>query len=126
MFDDANDSGSESLPLLPDEPADFLPSPPPATTTTHILSTEPRETLTLRLVGHNPLWGHHLWNAGRVISGYLERNAQRLVRGKTVLELGAGAGLPSLTCALRGARKVVPALLFFFLSLLFITPELKE
>ncbi len=38
---------------------------------------------------------------------YLEENAEELVKDKDVLELGAGAGLPSLVCALRGARKVV-------------------
>ncbi|KAA8912004.1 putative methyltransferase-domain-containing protein [Sphaerosporella brunnea] len=105
MFDDSD--SEEPLPLLPDEPEDFLPPPPPATTITHALTTVPYETLTLRLVGHNPLWGHHLWNAGLVISKYLETNAARLVQGKRVLELGAGAGLPSLTCALRGAAEVV-------------------
>ena len=30
-----------------------------------------------------------------------------MVKGKTVLELGAGAGLPSLVCALNGAKRVV-------------------
>lgn len=30
-----------------------------------------------------------------------------MIRGKDVLELGAGAGLPSLTCAIEGARTVV-------------------
>jgi len=105
MFDDS-DSDFEPTPLLPDEPADFLPPPPPSTKTTHTLTTAPHETLTLRLVGHNPLWGHHLWNAGRVTSEYLETHAARLVSGRTVLELGAGAGLPALTCALRGATKV--------------------
>jgi EEF1A N-terminal glycine/lysine methyltransferase len=30
-----------------------------------------------------------------------------LVKGKDVLELGAGAGLPSLVCVVRGARQVV-------------------
>jgi nicotinamide N-methyltransferase len=29
------------------------------------------------------------------------------VQGKTILELGAGGGLPSLVCALSGAAKVV-------------------
>lgn len=48
-----------------------------------------------------------LWNAGRVVSQYLEEVAQTVVKDKCVLELGAGAGLPSIICALRGARKVV-------------------
>lgn len=51
--------------------------------------------------------GHYLWNAGKIISAHLERHAEQLVRGKTVLELGAGAGLPSLTAALNGASAVV-------------------
>lgn len=51
--------------------------------------------------------GHMLWNAGKIAASYLEENATDLVHGKTVLELGAGAGLPSLVCALKGARKVV-------------------
>jgi nicotinamide N-methyltransferase len=42
-----------------------------------------------------------------VISTYLEEHADKLVKGKTVLELGAGAGLPSLVCALNGAYQVV-------------------
>ena len=50
--------------------------------------------------------GHLLWNAGRVVSEYLEDDAARLIEGKDVLELGAGAGLPSLICAGRGARTV--------------------
>jgi EEF1A N-terminal glycine/lysine methyltransferase len=41
------------------------------------------------------------------VTSYLEDNADRLVRGKSILELGAGAGLPSLACATLGAKDVV-------------------
>lgn len=51
--------------------------------------------------------GHYLWNAGKVISNYIEDHAEQLVKGKTVLELGAGAGLPSITASLHGATTVV-------------------
>lgn len=37
----------------------------------------------------------------------MEERADELVKGKTVLELGAGAGLPSLVCALNGASQTV-------------------
>jgi nicotinamide N-methyltransferase len=87
-----------------DEPQDFYPPSPKPTTENHTLLSGRK--LSLRLVGHNPLWGHHLWNAGRVISTYLESQAS-LIKGKTVLELGAGAGLPSLVCAILGAKTVV-------------------
>ncbi len=48
-----------------------------------------------------------LWNAGRVVSDYLQEQAQDLARGRDVLELGAGAGLPGLVCAIGGAKKVL-------------------
>lgn len=86
------------------DPDDFYPPSPKPTTETHTLQSG--QPLTVRLVGHNPLWGHHLWNAGRIISTYFETHPA-LVAGKTVLELGAGAGLPSLISARLGARKVV-------------------
>jgi nicotinamide N-methyltransferase len=94
----------DELSDLFNEPQDFYPPSPKPTTEKHNLLSG-RE-LSLRLVGHNPLWGHHLWNAGRVISTYLESQAS-LIKGKTVLELGAGAGLPSLVCAILGAKTVV-------------------
>lgn len=97
------DIESETLDLFAD-PADFYPPPPTPTTETHTLRSG--QTLSLRLVGHNPLWGHHLWNAGRLVSTYLEDHAV-LIGGRTVLELGAGAGLPSLVCGVLGAKKVV-------------------
>lgn len=48
-----------------------------------------------------------LWNAGRVSAEYLERNADRLVTNKNVLEIGAAAGVPSIIAAIKGARAVV-------------------
>ncbi|KAK2626108.1 hypothetical protein QTJ16_004370 [Diplocarpon rosae] len=98
--DDVDTSGLD----LFAEPADYYPPTPTPTTETHTLLSG--RTLTVSLVGHNPLWGHHLWNAGRLISTYLESNPS-LITSKTVLELGAGAGLPSLVCAVLGARKIV-------------------
>lgn len=53
------------------------------------------------------LQGHLLWQAGRVLATYLTTHRQRLVQARSVLELGAGAGLPSLVCALNGAATVV-------------------
>ena len=41
-----------------------------------------------------------------MVSEYLQQHAERLVRGKDVLELGAGAGLPSIVCAILGAKEV--------------------
>ncbi|PVH87181.1 hypothetical protein DL98DRAFT_405781 [Cadophora sp. DSE1049] len=101
--DDSLSDDSGGLDLFT-EPADYYPPSPTPTTETHTLLSG--RVLTVNLVGHNPLWGHHLWNAGRLISTYLEKNPS-LVKDKTVLELGAGAGLPSLVCAVLGARKVV-------------------
>lgn len=51
--------------------------------------------------------GHHLWQASLLISEYLEENAPSLIKDKSVLELGAAAGLPSILCSLHGAKRVV-------------------
>jgi nicotinamide N-methyltransferase len=53
------------------------------------------------------LEGDLLWNAGRTSAEYLEQRAAELVEGKDILEIGAAAGVPSIVCALRGARTVV-------------------
>ncbi|EKF30358.1 RAB GDP dissociation inhibitor alpha, putative [Trypanosoma cruzi marinkellei] len=52
------------------------------------------------------LWGHRLWNAAKYM---VKRMDSRMidVRGKTVLELGAGLGVPSLAAFRNGARCVV-------------------
>ena len=48
-----------------------------------------------------------MWQAAVVISQYLEQQSAAYLTGKTVLELGAGAGLPSLLAALQGAKLAV-------------------
>lgn len=65
------------------------------------------EVLTLRLVGQSPLWGHLLWSASKIIANYLDENAESIVTGRNVLELGAAGALPSLICALNHAKTVV-------------------
>ncbi|KAI4202667.1 MAG: hypothetical protein LQ346_001929 [Caloplaca aetnensis] len=78
------------------EPSDYYPPPKPATYESRTLQSG--ETLRLRLVGHSPLW---------VLTDYLYEHREELVRGKSVLELGAGAGLPSIAAAIWGAKNVV-------------------
>ncbi|OMP87889.1 putative nicotinamide N-methyltransferase [Diplodia seriata] len=111
----SSDDEAGGLDLFQEPEGYFQPEKPP-TYATHKL--ESGEELKVRLVGFNPLWGHHIWNAARTISRFLETlpaaagsaQAQQTVRNRTVLELGAGAGLPSLVCALPaggGASRVV-------------------
>ncbi|KAI2610352.1 uncharacterized protein GGS25DRAFT_257219 [Hypoxylon fragiforme] len=86
------------------EPADYYPPSPPPTSQVYTLQSG--KTITLHLVGHSPLEAHHLWNGSRIISQYFETHPSE-VQGRTVLELGAGAGLPSIVCAILGAQKTV-------------------
>jgi len=65
-----------------------------------------QEKLSICLAGKHPLWGHHLWNGARWLSDHLELNPS-LVLGKSVLELGAGAALPSLLAVMNGADRAV-------------------
>ncbi|KAI9715365.1 MAG: hypothetical protein M1812_006010 [Candelaria pacifica] len=101
---EADDEGLLNDDIFKD-PENYYEADKPATSAEHTLLSG--EVLNLHLVGHNPLWGHLLWNAGRVISEYIEEHVDDLAKGKNILEFGAGAGLPSLVCALRGARRVV-------------------
>ncbi|KAH8666361.1 hypothetical protein BX600DRAFT_271150 [Xylariales sp. PMI_506] len=86
-----------------EEPADFAPPKPP-TLQKHELSTG--ESVNIHLVGYNLREGHYLWNGARYISKYFEDHVSE-VKDKTVFELGAGGGLPSIVCAILGARKTV-------------------
>ncbi len=61
--------------------------------------------LQIRLIGHHSLWAHCLWNASVVLSRFIDQG-QVAVRGRSVLELGAGAAVPSIVAALNGATHV--------------------
>jgi len=47
-----------------------------------------------------------VWNAGVCLAHYIDSHKD-LVEDKYVLELGAGAGLPSFSCILNGVKHVV-------------------
>ncbi|CAH0016385.1 unnamed protein product, partial [Clonostachys rhizophaga] len=64
------------------------------------------KAITLHLVGHSPTEAHTLWNGAKIISDYFEKDPSR-IKGKTMLELGAASGLPSLVAAILGAKKAV-------------------
>ncbi|KAK0617124.1 hypothetical protein B0T14DRAFT_258636 [Immersiella caudata] len=87
-----------------DDPEDYYPPSPPPTTQQYTTTTG--IPIALHLVGHSPLEAHHLWNGSRVVASHFESHPD-LVKDRTVLELGAGAGLPSLVAGALGARKVV-------------------
>ena len=64
------------------------------------------ETLRLCLIEkHHSLWGEFIYNAARVISDLID-GGRIDVEGKSAIELGAGAGLPSVICALNGSSSV--------------------
>lgn len=92
-----------------EEPEDYTPPPPQP----HFASYKRKKSevapseISVRLVGQSPLWGHMLWNAGIYTADYLDKHAEELVRGKSVLELGAAAGLPSIICLLNECRRLV-------------------
>lgn len=68
-------------------------------------------SIPLRMVSRHVLWGDHLWNGALWTAKYIldHPDIVRYSEGKSrrVLELGAGAGLPSLICALLGASVIV-------------------
>ena len=67
-----------------------------------------KEELSLALVKrHHSLWGEFIYNAARVVADYIDTGRIKIDKGCSVLELGAGAGLPGVICALNGAGVVV-------------------
>lgn len=106
------------------EPAGFRPSTPPPqvlrvsyddfdgsnnamTSSSSSSEKQSSDDLIIHMVGNHPLWGHHVWNASLNIAHYLKTHAASLIKGRSVLELGAAAGIPSLVCAREGAKTVV-------------------
>ncbi|KAI1842038.1 hypothetical protein JX266_011793 [Neoarthrinium moseri] len=85
------------------EPADFAPPKPP-TLQKHLLKSG--DEVPIHLVGYNLREGHYLWNGARWISTWFEENLSE-IKDRTVFELGAGGGLPSIVAAILGAKKVV-------------------
>jgi EEF1A N-terminal glycine/lysine methyltransferase len=55
---------------------------------------------------HHSLWGHKIWNAAKYLSKKMEKN-DIPVAGLSVLELGAGLGVPSAVAHQLGARVTV-------------------
>ncbi|KAJ6251601.1 protein n-terminal and lysine n-methyltransferase efm7 [Anaeramoeba flamelloides] len=67
------------------------------------------DEIILNLVSHHSLWAHHLWNASLTMSSLLEGELQDKFKGVTnesILELGAGGGLPSIIASLLGCTVI--------------------
>jgi len=56
---------------------------------------------------------HYIWNSSLVMAKQIENNIIN-VKGKRILELGAGAGLPSLISCLNNAKEVNFVYFIFF------------
>lgn len=87
-----------------DDPEGYYPPTPPPQVTTHVMKSG--KTITLHTVGQSALDAHHVWNGSRVMSDHFETHLDQ-IEGRTVLEVGAGAGLASISAAVLGAKKVV-------------------
>ncbi|ANB14962.1 Nnt1p [Sugiyamaella lignohabitans] len=95
-----------------EEPEGYLPPPPEPTFETYTRDSKyvkdgQPANVRMRLVGKSPLWGHLLWNAGKVTADYMDLKRDEWITGKTVLELGAAAALPSLLASLTADNVVI-------------------
>ncbi|GAA5847030.1 hypothetical protein JCM5353_005751 [Sporobolomyces roseus] len=117
-------SDDEGLGAFLQEPDDFRPPTPPPTVRTYqrrklggVGEIIGEQQVQVGLVSGHPLWGHILYPAAIALAQFLELHAATLLhgqdgvkgkgRGKNVLELGAGGGLPGLVAAMEGAGQVV-------------------
>ena len=69
-------------------------------------ATKGPRVLRFSLLSHRRRWAQKIWPAAQVLSRRLDAQPE-LVRGKSVLEIGAGASLPSVVAGLLGAASVV-------------------
>ena len=99
----------EALTDLFSHPDDTMSCPPASTfhpfTRTNLERYPEKKELRIQLVGTHVLWSHCLWNAGVAFARYIEAFPE-VVKDKQILELGAGAGLPSLVSTFLGASLV--------------------
>jgi predicted nicotinamide N-methyase len=65
----------------------------------------PRD-LRFGLLSHRQRYAHRIWPAAQVLARHLDAHPEE-VAGRAVLEIGAGAALPSVVAALLGARAVL-------------------
>lgn len=91
--------GEESNPATFDQHTDLFKS--------HTVELSSGTTLNIRLVSKHVLWGNHIWNGGRWLADHFDRHPEETVRGRRVIELGAGGGLPSLVALREGAAQVI-------------------
>lgn len=69
---------------------------------------EKLDAATAEKVMDNPLYWLFCWASGLVMAQLVLKEPER-VKGKTVLDVGAGSGVVAIACALAGAKKVIAA-----------------
>lgn len=65
--------------------------------------------IVIRLLNkHHSLWGDKLAECAKICSDIIMNEKYNIiVKNKTIIELGAGAGLPSICCCIKNAKNVV-------------------
>lgn len=64
------------------------------------------EILSITLVNHHPLWANYMWNGAHWMSDWIDKYPSNF-KGRSIVELGAGAGLPSIIAVKAGASPVL-------------------